>query len=64
MTTEMTTDLSESTNSHYVGRVVIWTSGALTGQASPITAYTGTGGKLGYTEVTEAPSADDTFVIV
>ena len=63
-TTEMTTDLTEATNDHYNGRVVIWTSGVLANQASDITDYLGSTGKLTYTAVTEAPSAADTFVIV
>lgn len=63
-TTQMTTDLSEATDDHYNGRIVIWTSGALLGQATDITSYLGSTGELTYTEVTEAPSATDTFVIV
>lgn len=63
-TTQMTTDLTEATNEHYNGRVVIWTSGVLKNQASDITAYLGATGELTYTAVTEAPSATDTFIIV
>jgi len=63
-TTQMTTDLSEATDDHYNGRVVIWTSGVLANQASDITDYLGSTGMLTYTAVTEAPSAADTFVIV
>jgi len=63
-TTQMTTNLTEATNEHYNGRIVIWTSGVLLGQASDITAYLGSTGRLTYTAVTEAPSAADTFVIV
>jgi hypothetical protein len=63
-TTAMTTDLSEATDDHYIGRVVIWTSGVLAGQASAISDYAGATGMLTYTAVTEAPSAADTFVIV
>jgi hypothetical protein len=63
-TTEMTTDLTEATDDHFNGRVVIWTSGVLANQASDITDYLGSTGKLTYTAVTEAPSAADTFVIV
>ncbi len=62
-TTEMTTDLTEATDEHYNGRAVIWTSGVLQNQASDITAYLGSTGKLTYTAVTEAPSAADTFII-
>jgi hypothetical protein len=63
-TTEMTTDLTEATNSHYNGRTIIWTSGVLLRQASAITAYDGSTKKLTYTAVTEAPSAADTFILV
>lgn len=63
-TTEMTTDLTEATTDHYKGRLIIWTSGALKDQATDITAYVTTGGKLTYTATTDAPANTDTFVIV
>lgn len=63
-TTQMTTDLSEATDDHYIGAVVVWTSGVLAGQRSDITDYAGANGLLTYTETTEAPSAADTFVIL
>jgi hypothetical protein len=63
-TTQMTTDLTEATDDHYNGRIVIWTSGALLGQATDITDYTGATKLVTYTAVTEAPGAGDTFVIV
>lgn len=63
-TTQMKTDLTETTNDHYVGRVVVWTSGALAGQASVISAYNGTTKLLTYATTTDAPSNTDTFVIV
>lgn len=63
-TTEMTTNLSESTNDHYNGRIIIWTSGVLKDQATNITDYDGVTKMLTYTAVTEAPSNTDTFVIV
>lgn len=62
-TTEMTTDLSEATDDHFNGRVITWTSGALSKQSTDITDYTGSTKKLTFTAVTEAPSATDTFVI-
>ncbi len=62
-TTEMTTDLSEATDDHYIGRTITWITGALAGQSSDITDYTGVGGKLKYTAVTEAPSAADEFIL-
>ena len=63
-TTVMTTDLTEATDDHYIGRIIIWTSGVLLRQATDITDYSGTAGTLTYTAVTEAPSNGDTFVIV
>lgn len=63
-TTQMTTNLSESTNDHYIGRIIIWTSGALLGQATDITDYVGVNGLLTFTAVTEAPSNGNTFIII
>lgn len=62
--TQMTSDLSEATDDHYIGRVIIWTGGNLLGQATDITDYAGTNGLLTFTAVTEAPQAGDTFIIV
>lgn len=63
-TTTMSTNLTEATDDHYNGRVIIWTSGVLSGQATDITDYTGATKLLTFTAVTEAPSDADTFVIV
>ena len=63
-TSRMTTNLTEATDNHYNGRVVIWTSGVLAGQASAITAYDGVNKILTYQTVTDAPSNNDTFVLV
>lgn len=63
-TTQMTTNLTEATDDHYIGRVVIWTSGVLLGQATDITDYDGGTKMLTFTAVTEAPTVSDTFVIV
>jgi len=64
-TTQMSTDLTEATDDHYNGRILIWRTGALAGQATDITDYDGGAGKvLTFTAVTEAPSEGDTFVIV
>ena len=63
-TTVMTSDLSEATDDHYNGRIIIWTSGVLQNQATDITDYSGTNGTLTYTAVTEAPSNGDTFIII
>lgn len=63
-TTQMTTDLTEATNDHYNGRIIIWTSGVLQNQATNITDYDGASKMLTFTAVTEAPTALDTFIIV
>ena len=63
-TTQMTSDLTEATNDHYIGRTVIWVTGVLAGQGSDITGYLGSTGMLTYNTVTDAPSATDVFVIV
>jgi len=59
-------DITEATNDHYVGRVVIFTSGALIGQATSITDYTQVGGIGRFTVVamTEAPANNDTLIII
>lgn len=63
-TSEMTTDLTEATNDHFNDRIIIWITGTLTGQAAQITDYDGTSKKLTFTPVTEAPLANDEFIIV
>lgn len=63
-TTQMTTNLTEATNDHYNGRVVIWTSGALLGQASTILDYVGSSKRLDFNTVTDVPANGDTFIIV
>lgn len=63
-TTQMTTNLTEATDDHYNGRVILWTSGNLQNQATDITDYDGGTKMLTYTAVTEAPVATDSFVIV
>lgn len=63
-TTQMTTNLGEATDEHYVGRAVLWLTGPLANQASDITAYLGTTGMLTYSTVTDVPVAGNAFVIV
>lgn len=63
-TTQMTTTLTEATNNHYNGRIIIWTSGVLINQATAITGYNGVTKMLTFTTITEAPTAADTFIIV
>lgn len=63
-TVAMTTNLTETTNDHYNGRTIIWTSGVLLRQATAIESYNGTSKKLTYTAVTDSPSIGDGFIIV
>jgi len=67
-TTEMTTDLAISVAEQYNGRIIIFqsdtTTAALRNQATDITATTILNGKLGFTALTTAPAAGDTFIIV
>lgn len=66
-TTEMTTNLTETTDDHYNGRVLVFTSGTLSGQATNITDYDGASKKLTFTALTEAPQTGGqltSFVIV
>jgi len=63
-TTVIQTDLAEATDDHYIGRIVVFTSGVAAGQASDITDYTGSTGTLTVTALTTAPAAADTFVVV
>ena len=62
-TTQMTTDLTESTNDHWIGKILTWTSGVLLGQSTDLTDSVGANGLLTYTQVTDAPSAADKFKI-
>jgi len=62
-TTDMTTDLSETTTNHYVGLVVKWTTGALAKQGTRITGYDGVTKKLTFVAITDTPVATDKFVI-
>ena len=63
-TTSIQTDLAETTDSFYNNRVIVFTSGAASGQARVINSYTGSTGTIGVTALEVAPSASDTFVIV
>ena len=59
-------DITEATADHYNGRIVIFTSGALAGQATDITDYEAVGGigQFTITALTEAPANNDTGIIV
>lgn len=63
-TSQMTTTLTNTVDSAYNGRLIIWTSGVLQNQATNITAYSHTNGRLTFTAVTNAPTAGDTFIVV
>ncbi len=59
-------DITEATADHYKDRVVIFTSGALAGQAKAITAYAkvGSNGRFTVGTLTEAPANNDTGIII
>jgi hypothetical protein len=59
-------DITEATADHYIGRVVIWTSGALLAQAVEILDYAINGGRGAFTvsTMTDTPANNDTFIIV
>lgn len=69
-TTSMTADVAEATNDHFNGRVLVWTSGVLLGQATSINTSSGyigfsnTSSRFHFVATTEAPAANDTFVVV
>lgn len=59
-------DVTEATADHYNGRIIIFTSGDLAGQATDIVTYglVSGEGKFTVTALTEAPDDNVTFVIV
>ena len=59
-------DITEATADHYNGRIIIWTSGDLAGQATRISDYEAVGGIGQFTVVamTEAPANNDTGIIL
>jgi len=61
--TEMTTDLTETTVNHYRLRAMYWENGPLEDQQTQITAYDGAG-KLSFRQVTDVPLPGNKFVIV
>lgn len=63
-TTTMTTDLTESTDDHYIGRAVIFLDGVLHLQGATITDYSGTSGQVTFAALTEAPLNNQRFIIV
>lgn len=63
-TTMADSTLTEATDDHYNGRVIIWRTGALTGQATTITGYNGTSKTFTFTATTDAATAADAYVVV
>lgn len=59
-------DITEATADHYNGRLVIFTSGALLGQAARINDYAIASGRGHFTvsTMTDAPANNDTFCVV
>lgn len=59
-------DITEATSNHFKDRIIIFTSGSLSGQATSISSYLNVGGIGQFTVVamTEAPSDGDTFIII
>ena len=60
-----TSSITEATAQHYVGRLVLWNSGALLEQQALITAYSLVSGRGHFTvsSMTEAPANGDAFII-
>jgi hypothetical protein len=64
-TTQMTTNLTETTNDHYVPRSLVFIDGALKGQGSKaVTDYDGATKKLVFEALTEAPSVGAKFLLL
>jgi len=64
--TQMTTNLTEATDNHYIGRLLCWVSGVLSGSCTYVTDYDGASKMLTYseTQTAEAPSNNDYFVLM
>jgi hypothetical protein len=54
---------TEATNDHFIGRLITFISGALSGQQTAITDYVGATQTFTVTALTEAPANNDFFVI-
>lgn len=65
-TTAFETTITEATDDHFNGRILLFTSGALSGQQKAITDYTLSSGRGKFTTnaFTEAPAAGNQFIIV
>ncbi len=62
--TVIQTDLAETQDDIYIGRIIIFTSGAAKDEATEITDYVGSTGTLTVTALANAPAAADTFIII
>lgn len=62
----LSSDITESTSGHYNSRIIIFTSGALNGQAATINDYSNVGGSGQFivSTLTEAPLNNNSFIIV
>jgi hypothetical protein len=63
-TTVIQTDLAETQDDIYIGRIIIFTSGNAKDEATDITDYTGSTGTVTCTALANAPAATDTFIII
>lgn len=62
--TQMSSSVVEATDTHFIGRVIIWLDGPLAFQGAAITGYTGVGGIFTFATVTDIPVAGNKFIIV
>ena len=60
----LASDLPSAVNDTYIGRVIVITSGAATGEATDITAYVGSTRQMTVTALASTPTTGNTFVIV
>lgn len=62
-TTVIQTDLAETTDDQYIGRLVTFLTGNAAGEQTDITDYTGSTGTITVTALANAPTAGDLMVI-
>ncbi len=60
----MTTDLTEATNDHFIGRTIVFLGGVLHGQVTDVTDYAGANGQLTFSTLTDAPVNNQRFILV
>ena len=63
-TTTIETSLTESVDDVYIGRVIVFLTGTLAGEATDITDYNGTSKALTVTATAQTGANGDTFVII